>query len=167
MRYQWLRYLLVALCILPIDASMSAQTNTPAVTLPSTPAQTQNAFSGSVASGPASSGPLSLSLDEALKRGLRYNLGAINSQQGFRLAHGESTVALSQLLPHLSANALEIDQQIGRAIAKMAPGNIVFKGNQRMRRIDLPDGRSGLWFSGRRQPRTGHRHAPDHAVCRW
>ena len=115
MRYQWLRYLLVALCILPIDASMSAQTNTPAVTLPSTPAQTQNAFSGSVASGPASSGPLSLSLDEALKRGLRYNLGAINSQQGFRLAHGESTVALSQLLPHLSANALEIDQQIDLA----------------------------------------------------
>ena len=54
----------------------------------------QAAFQGSVPSGPVSDQPLPLSLDEALQRGLRYNLGHILSQQGLRRSQGESTVAL-------------------------------------------------------------------------
>src|SRR3984893_12580389 len=115
MRYQWLRSFLLALCLLPTAASVFAQTGSVAITPSSAPAQAQGAFQGSVPSGAASSGPLSLSLDEALKRGLRYNLGAIDSQQGFRRAQGESIVALSPLLPNLSSNLREIDQQIDLA----------------------------------------------------
>jgi outer membrane protein TolC len=95
--------------------SVLAQTASLTVAPPGGSAQNQDAFQGSVPSGPASSGPLSLSLDEALKRGLRYNLGAINSQQSLRLAQGQSIVALSPLLPNLSTNIRETDQQIDLA----------------------------------------------------
>jgi outer membrane protein TolC len=92
-----------------------AQTSSLEVTPPSGLGQTQGAFQGSVPSAAASSEALSLSLDEALKRGLRYNLGAINSLQGSRQAQGESIAALSPLLPNLSGYLLEIDQQIDLA----------------------------------------------------
>jgi outer membrane protein TolC len=92
-----------------------SQAGSPAATPSNSPVQAQTAFQGSISSGPPSSGPLSLSLDEALKRGLRYNLGAFNSQQGLRAAQGENIAALSTLLPNLSANFREIDQQIDLA----------------------------------------------------
>jgi hypothetical protein len=38
-------------------------------------------FQGSASTGPPSAQPLSLSLDEALKKGLRYNLGAIDAAE--------------------------------------------------------------------------------------
>jgi len=44
------------------------------------------AFQGSASSGPASDQPLALSLDEALKMGLRYNLGGITSEQSSQRA---------------------------------------------------------------------------------
>ncbi len=98
-----------------VAVSAFAQTGSLAVTPTGGPTQAPGAFQGSVPSGAPSSGPLSLSLDEAVKRGLRYNLGAINSQQSLRQAQGESIVALSPLLPNLSANLLEVDQQIDLA----------------------------------------------------
>src|SRR5260370_42208146 len=98
-----------------MSASVFAQTASLAVTPPSGLPQTQGAFQGSVPSNAPSSEPLSLSLDEALKRGLRYNLGAINIQQGLRQAQGESIAALSPLLPNLNGYLLEIDQQIDLA----------------------------------------------------
>lgn len=75
----------------------------------------QAAFQGSVPSGPVSDQPLPLSLDEALQRGLRYNLGHIISQQGLRRSQGESTVALSPLLPNLTGDLREVVQQIDLA----------------------------------------------------
>ena len=115
MRYQWLRSSLMALSPFLVAVSAFAQTGSLAVTPTGGPTQAPGAFQGSVPSGAPSSGPLSLSLDEAVKRGLRYNLGAINSQQSLRQAQGESIVALSPLLPNLSANLLEVDQQIDLA----------------------------------------------------
>src|SRR5713101_65044 len=115
MRYLWLRSLLVAFSLIPMATSVFAQTASLAVTPPSGLAQAQGAFQGSVPSAAPSSEPVSLSLDEALKRGLRYNLGAINSQQSLRRAQGESIAALSPLLPNLSGYLREIDQQIDLA----------------------------------------------------
>jgi len=115
MRYQWLRSSLMALSPFLVAVSAFAQTGSLAVTPTGGPTQAPGAFQGSVPSGPPSSGPLSLSLDEAVKRGLRYNLGAINSQQSLRQAQGESIVALSPLLPNLSSSLREIDQQIDLA----------------------------------------------------
>src|SRR5260370_12057223 len=98
-----------------MSASVFAQTAALAVTPPSGLPQGLGAFQGSVPSAAPSSEPLSLSLDEALKRGLRYNLGAINSMQSLRQAQGESIAALSPLLPNLSSYLREIDQQIDLA----------------------------------------------------
>jgi len=83
-------------------------------TLMDAPAQT-GAFQGSASSGAPSSEPLSLSLEEALQRGLRYNLGAITFEQSARRAEGENVVARSVLFPNFSASLREDVQQIDLA----------------------------------------------------
>ena len=115
MRHPWFRFLFFVLCTPLLAASAFAQ----AGPLPSVPAsgstQSPAAFQGSITSGAPSDQPLRLSLDDALQRGLRYNLGAIDSQQYLRQAHGESIVARSQLLPNLSGSLLETAQQVDLA----------------------------------------------------
>jgi outer membrane protein TolC len=70
------------------------------------------AFQGSASSGPSSGQPLALSLDEALKMGLRYNLGAITSEESSQRAKGENIVARSLLYPNLSGGLRENVEQI-------------------------------------------------------
>jgi outer membrane protein TolC len=101
MRYPWLRILSLILCMLPVTRYAVAQSDP--------------AFQGSVSSGAPSSQPLALSLDDALQRGLRYNLGGIDSLQASRQAHGESIAARSPLMPNLSGYALETVEQIDLA----------------------------------------------------
>ena len=70
---------------------------------PSTPvAQGENSFSGSV---PAQLVPgiLQLSLQEAIARGLRQNLGLLLSSADVGVARGQRWEQLSSLLPHISA----------------------------------------------------------------
>jgi outer membrane protein TolC len=59
--------------------------------------------SGSVPSGPATDLVLRLTLSEAVNRAVRYNLGAIESQENTREARGQRLLALSHLLPQVSA----------------------------------------------------------------
>jgi outer membrane protein TolC len=73
------------------------------------------AFQGSANSGPPSDQPLSLSLDEALKMGLRYNLGGIDAEQSSQRAKGENIVARSALYPNLSGALRENVEQIDLA----------------------------------------------------
>lgn len=73
------------------------------------------AFQGSASSGPASDQQLSLSLDAALKLGLRYNLGAITSEQSSQRAKGENIVVRSALYPDLSGGVRENVEQIDLA----------------------------------------------------
>jgi len=73
------------------------------------------AFQGSANAGPPSAQPLSLSLDEALKMGLRYNLGGITADQSSQRANGERIVARSVLYPNLSGILRENVQQIDLA----------------------------------------------------
>jgi outer membrane protein TolC len=72
-------------------------------------------FQGSASAGPPSAQPLSLSLDEALKKGLRYNLGAIDAAEASDRAKGEDIVARSFLYPNLSGTLRENVQQIDLA----------------------------------------------------
>jgi outer membrane protein TolC len=72
-------------------------------------------FQGSVSSGAVSAQPVSLSLDDALQRGLRYNLGGITSENSMRQAQGEGIVARSQLLPNINGGLRETVQQIDLA----------------------------------------------------
>lgn len=64
-------------------------------------------LAGSVPVGEASKNPLSLSLDEALKLGLRTNLGAIEQSAATLEAQGGRTLARSGLLPSLNAGVSE------------------------------------------------------------
>jgi outer membrane protein TolC len=114
MRKSWLRSILPVLSLLPAAAGAFAQTAAPAASASSGP-QAQGALQGSVPAEAPPSGPLALSLDEALRRGLRYNLGAIESQQVVRQAQGEKIVARSPLLPNLNGDLREVVEQIDLA----------------------------------------------------
>src|SRR3984957_15688782 len=66
---------------------------------------------GSVPGGPASNEVLRLTLSEAINRAVRYNLGAIESDENTRAARGQRLLALSSLLPQVSAGINEnVDQ---------------------------------------------------------
>ena len=73
------------------------------------------ALSGSVPSGPASNEPLHLTLREAITRALRYNLATIEGGQNAQLARGERLIALSKLLPQVSAGLSENVEQLSLA----------------------------------------------------
>jgi RNA polymerase sigma factor (sigma-70 family) len=83
---------LVLLAVCCIVASASAQ-NTGVI--------------GSVPSGPASDDVLRLTLQDAINMALRYNLGAIERGENAQFARGQRLIALSNLLPQVSAGASE------------------------------------------------------------
>ena len=70
---------------------------------------------GSVPSGPASDELVQLTLRDAIKMALRYNLGAIESGQDAQIARGQRLLALSNLLPQVSAGASENVEQVNLA----------------------------------------------------
>ena len=74
----------------------------------------QSPLSGSRAV-PLQPGTVSLTLLDAIDRGLKYNLGIILTQQGNESARAARIRALSELLPHISARAGESIQQINLA----------------------------------------------------
>jgi outer membrane protein TolC len=71
-----------------------------------------NALTGSVPSGPASDEILRLTLRDAITRSLRHNLATIESGQNAQIARGQRLLALSNLLPQVSAGASETVQQV-------------------------------------------------------
>jgi outer membrane protein TolC len=113
MRTLWFRLLLMLFGALSLVTAGGAQTGP---------------FQGSV-SGPAptppSDQPVRLSLDDALQRGLRYNLGSVISLQDSRQAHGATIVSRADLLPNLSTGLRETVQQIDLAEFgfKLPPGS--------------------------------------------
>ena len=72
----------------------------------------QNPFLGSVPSGKPSSQVLSLSLREAIERGLRYNLAILLDEQSTRESRGQRYVALSHLLPHVTTETREAKEMV-------------------------------------------------------
>ncbi len=72
----------------------------------------QNPLLGGIPQGKPTGGILPLSFSEALKRGLNYNLGALLSTQSVRAARGQRLLALSQLLPRVTAGVTDMSQQI-------------------------------------------------------
>ena len=74
-----------------------------------------SALTGSVPTGPASDEILRLTLRDAITRSLRYNLATIESGQNAQIARGQRLLALSNLLPQVSAGASENVQQVNLA----------------------------------------------------
>lgn len=72
----------------------------------------QNLFLGSVPTGQATAGPLSLSLKEAFDRALKYNLGVIEADQNTRAVRAARLRSLSALLPNLSGRISGTDEQL-------------------------------------------------------
>jgi outer membrane protein TolC len=77
--------------------------------------QVQGAYSGSISG--ISNMPFAgkLSLRDAIRRGLEYNLAAVGFAQAVRQAHGQTRVARSVLLPNLTGNLAETALQTSLA----------------------------------------------------
>src|SRR5579859_2588200 len=72
----------------------------------------QSQFQGSVPSGAPSATPLTLTLRDAIDRGLRTNLGLLVSNSVSEAARGQRLQSLSALLPQVDARVSETIQQI-------------------------------------------------------
>ena len=64
-------------------------------------------YGGSVPAGTASATPLSITLRDAIQRGLKYNLGVLTNQDVVDVSAAERRRALSTLLPNLSAGVTQ------------------------------------------------------------
>lgn len=73
--------------------------------------QVQGVYSGSTSGLAARPFSGTLSLQEAVQRGLAYNLGTIGTNNSVRQAQGQTRVARSTLLPNLTGNLAETVQQ--------------------------------------------------------
>jgi outer membrane protein TolC len=69
-------------------------------------------YAGSTASPSALPFSGRLSLREAVKRGLEFNLGAVGMAQAVRQARGQQLVARSSLLPNLNGSLREYDEKL-------------------------------------------------------
>jgi outer membrane protein TolC len=73
--------------------------------------QVQGVYSGSVPQGTATAEPLALSLSEAIRRGLQYNLATTGYTNATRVAEAQKMMARSALLPTASMHLLGDEQQ--------------------------------------------------------
>src|ERR1700735_2611422 len=71
----------------------------------------QGSYLGSVPIGTATGEVIGLSLAEALRRALNYNLGVVSVTEGVRQARAQRLAFLSQLLPEVNGNLHETVQQ--------------------------------------------------------
>src|SRR4051794_8166012 len=89
----------------PSSASPTAQNG-------ASPIPAQSPFLGGASSGKATDQPISLTLRDAIDRGLRYNLGLVLSGISSRSARAQRLGFLSEVLPHAAAKGGEADHQI-------------------------------------------------------
>jgi outer membrane protein TolC len=82
-----------------------------ATQLPLSGVPTQGASQGSVPSAQTPGAPLVISLDDAVQRGLKSNLGTVAYQQVLRRAEGQTTVDRSFLMPQLNTALTGVDTQ--------------------------------------------------------
>ncbi|HSY67618.1 MAG TPA: TolC family protein [Edaphobacter sp.] len=76
---------------------------------------TQDSYHGSIVTGKATDGVLDLSLDDAIQRGLRQNLGLILQTSAQKNSNGQRLEELQALLPTVNATASIEVQQINLA----------------------------------------------------
>jgi outer membrane protein TolC len=91
-------------------ASGGLEAQTPQVPNQTTP--TASSFQGSVATGEASAQTIDLSLDEAMQRGLKTNLGVILSGTQTASARGQRLSQLQTLLPSVDGSLKESVSQV-------------------------------------------------------
>ena len=112
--YVWLgvSFLLVGLISGLAPMRLSAQTVPAAPTAaPAGP----SSFQGSVASGEVSAQPVDLTLEDAIQRGLKNNLGVILSSTQGSGVRGQRLSQLQSLLPSVDGNIKEAEMQVDLA----------------------------------------------------
>ena len=72
-------------------------------------------YRGSIVTGKATPGVLPLSIDDAMQRGLRANLGLVLQSSNERSANGQRLLQLQQLLPTVTADASITVEQVNLA----------------------------------------------------
>lgn len=73
------------------------------------------AYTGSITPGQLIPGPITLTIADAVKRGLATNLGPISADDTARAARAQRLRALSELLPNIAANASDTVTQVNLA----------------------------------------------------
>jgi outer membrane protein TolC len=96
---------LLALALASIASAAHSGAQSLSVPNPATP--TAQSYQGSVPVGEATSQPIDLSLDDAIQRGLRANLGVILSSTQTQAARGQRLTDLQALLPTIDFKAQE------------------------------------------------------------
>jgi outer membrane protein TolC len=108
-----------------VQQQQQLQTPGPAANPQSTTSQSaiDPSFKGSIISGKATGEVLPLSLDEAMQRGLRTNLGLVLQSSNERQANGSRLEELQQLLPTASATiSYQVEQVDLAAFGLKFPG---------------------------------------------
>jgi outer membrane protein TolC len=99
----------------PGTTTSSSSSSIPSPYQISTPQQTGSGFQGSVIEEKPVPGLLPLSLDDAIGRGLKHNLGYILSTENTTNANGSRLQELQALLPTVNASVKESVQQVNLA----------------------------------------------------
>jgi outer membrane protein TolC len=103
----------------PRTINPAVNSNTPS----SLAGQQQNPFLGSVPTGQATATPIELSLQQAVERGLRFNLGVIENQTSLRQEQAQRLRALSAMLPNVGTLLRQNLDELSRvAIGLKIPG---------------------------------------------
>ncbi len=77
--------------------------------------QVQGSYQGSTQSGQVNAQSLMLRLEDAVQRGIRYNLGSIGAGDAAQLARARRLAAVAELLPNINGHVQETVQQIDLA----------------------------------------------------
>ena len=95
-----------------ISLASTAMAGAQTISVPNQTAPTAGSFQGSVPTGEATSQTLQLSLDDAIQRGLKTNLGLILSSTQTMAARGQRLTELQSLLPSVDFKATETLTQV-------------------------------------------------------
>lgn len=95
------------------EQSSSANGGTSSANTVNSTIQVSGSYQGSTPDPNAPQGPLTLEIADAIRRGLRFNLGAVSANTSVKQLRGERLAALSKMLPNiygtLSENGAKID----------------------------------------------------------
>jgi hypothetical protein len=97
-----------------VTASENANPGTGVTTLNSS-VSVSGDFTGAVPARDVPTGPLSLTLADAVRRGLAANLGTLTADNTVRASRAQRIQELSALLPNISAQASQTEAQVNLA----------------------------------------------------
>jgi outer membrane protein TolC len=110
--------------------------------------QSLNPYLGSVPGGKPISGELKLTLRDAVRHGLEFNLGLVESRQADAVVQADRARAFSALLPQISARAEQSLEQLSlSSIGLRAPAQAGFRLPATTGAFGYSEGRIGIQYS--------------------